>query len=281
MPDDEFAEVGGHRRQFAVVAASAVSVVLVAAAVIGVRSWRDTAARGSAADGTRAALPSASPFASSVSTPSAVSGSESAFSSSPIPSSAPISSPASQPRPHSSATVRQTPPGAPAVVDESHLNFEVSMRLSPTHVVLGQHTRVTVTILNAGHGIDPPAEVSIGSTAPSDDFSDAPPGCTIANGGVQCPVPVLRAGGEKTIAFTVTTVYYPGNSWDDEIFGQLSYADSYGQQQQLQPGYSADLLVDAGTPSSAPAGSGAPSTTPSPPTSAAPSTPTPTPSPLG
>jgi hypothetical protein len=200
---------------------------------------------------------------------------------------APISSPASQPSPHSSATIRHTPPGAPAVVDESHLNFEVSMRLSPTHVVLGQQTRVTVTILNAGHGTDPPAVVSIGSMVPSDEFSDAPSGCTIANGGVQCPVPVLRAGGEKAIAFTITTGYYPGDSWDDEIFGQLTYADSYDQQQQLQPGYSATLLVDAGTPSSAPAGSGAPSTAssppspPSPPASAAPSTATPTPSPGG
>ncbi|HEY5202458.1 MAG TPA: hypothetical protein VIJ31_16280 [Acidothermaceae bacterium] len=282
MLEDEFAEGGGHRRQFALVAASAVSVVLVAAAVIGVRSWGAVAARGPAVDGTVAAIPSASPFASSVSTPSAVSASDPAFSSSPVVLPAPISSPASQPSPHSSATIRHAPPGAPAVVDESHLNFEVGMRLLPTHLVLGQQTRVTVTILNAGHGTDPPAEVSIGSMVPSDDYSDAPPDCAIANGGVQCPIPVLGAGGEKTIAFTVTTGYYPGDSWDDEIFGQLTYADSYGQQQQLQPGYSADLLVDAGTLSSAPAGSGAPSTAPSPPpTSAAPSTPTPPASPVG
>ena len=284
MPEDEFAEVGGHRRQFALVAASAGSVVVVAVAVLGVRSWGDVAARGPAAGGTVAAIPSASPFASSVSTPSAVSASDPTFSSTPMLSRAPISSPVSQPSPHSSATIRNTPPGAPAVVDESHLNFEVSMRLSPTHVVLGQPTRVTVTILNAGHGIDPPAEVSIGSMAPTDDFSDAPPDCTIANGGVQCPVPVLRAGRETTIAFTITTGSHPGDSWDDEIFGQLTYADSYGQPQQLQPGYSANLLVDAGTPSPAPPGSGAPSTAPSPPsppTSAAPSTPTPTPSPAG
>ena len=281
MPEDEFAEVGGHRRQFALVAASAGSVVVVAVAVLGVRSWGDVAARGPAAGGTIAAIPSASPFTSSVSTPSAVSASDAAVSSSPMVSPAPIGSLASQSSPHSSATIRHTPPGAPAVVDESHLNFEVSMRLSPTHVVLGQHTRVTVTILNAGHGVDPPAVVSIGSMVPVDDFSDAPSGCTIANGGVQCPVPVLRAGGEKTIAFTITTGYYPGDSWDDEIFGQLTYADSHGQQQQLQPGYSAHLLVDAATLSSPPAGSGAPSTAPSPPTSAAPSTPTPTPSPVG
>jgi hypothetical protein len=281
MPEDGFAEVGGHRRQFALVAASAVSVVLVAVAVIGVRSWGAVAARGPAADGTVAAIPSGSPFAGSVSSPAAVNGSDPAFSSSPMVSSAPISSSASQPSPHSSAPIRHTPPGAPAVVDESHLNFEVSMGLSPTHVVMGQHTRVTVTIRNGGHGIDPPAEVSIGSMVPADDYSDAPPDCAIANGGVQCPVPVLRAGGEKTIAFIVTTGYYPGDSWDDEIYGQLNYADSYGQQQQLQPGYSADLTVDAGTLSSAPAGSGAPSTAPSPPTSAAPSTPTPTPSPVG
>jgi hypothetical protein len=284
MPQDEFAEVGGRRRQFAVVAASAVSVVLVAVAVIGVRAWGDVAARGLAAEGAVAAVPSASPFASSVSSPAGVIASDPAFSSSPMVSSAPISSPASQPSPHSSATIRHMPPGAAAVVDESHLNFEVGMGLSPTHVVLGEHTRVTVTIRNGGHGIDPPAEVSIGSMVPADDFSDAPQGCAIANGGVQCPIPVLRAGGEKTIAFTVTTGYYPGGSWDDEIFGQLNYADSYGQQQQLQPGYSADLTVDAGTLSSAPAGSGAPSTAPSPPSppaSAAPSTPTPTPSPGG
>ena len=282
MPEDGFAEVGGHRRQFALVAASAVSVVLVAVVVIGVRSWGAVAARGSAADGTVAPIPSGSPFAGSVSSPAAVNGSDPAFSSSPMVSSAPISSSASQPSPHSSAPIRHTPPSAPAVVDESHLNFEVSMGLSPTHVVLGQHTRVTVTIRNGGHGIDPPAEVSIGSMVPADDYSDAPPDCAIANGGVQCPVPVLRAGGEKTIAFTVTTGYYPGDSWDDEIYGQLNYADSYGQQQQLQPGYSADLTVDAGTLSSAPAGSGPPSTAPSPPpTSAAPSTPTPIPSPVG
>ncbi len=276
MPEDGFAEVGAHRRQFALVAASAASVVLVAVAILGVRTWVAAPARGPVAGGTPAAIPSASVFASSVSTAAAVSASDPAFSSSPMVSPAPVSSPPSQPSPHSSATSRRTPPGAPAVVDESHLNFEVSMRLSPTHVLLGQQTRVTVTIRNGGHGIDPAAEVSIGSMVPADDFSDAPPDCVIANGGVQCPVPVLRAGGEKTIAFTVTTGYYPGASWDDEIFGQLGYADSYGQQQQLQPGYSADLTVDAGTLSSAPAGSGAPSTAPSPPpTSAAPSTPDP------
>jgi hypothetical protein len=138
-------------------------------------------------------------------------------------------------------------------VDESHLNFNVTMGLAPAHVMLGQQTRVSVTILNAGHGLDPPAQVSIGSMVPSDDFSDAPADCTIANGGVECPVPVLRAGRETTIAFTVTTGYYPADTWDDEIFGQLTYADSYGQQQQLQPGYSADLSVDAGAPSPPPA----------------------------
>jgi hypothetical protein len=119
---------------------------------------------------------------------------------------------------------------------------------------------------------------------PADDFSDAPSDCAIADGGVQCPIPRLRAGRERTIAFTITTGYYPGDTWDDEIFGQLTYADSYGQPQQLPPGYSADLLVDAGTLSSAPPGSGAPSTAPppsSPSTSAAPSTAPPTPSPVG
>jgi len=284
MPDDEFAEVGGHRRQSALVAASAVSVVLVAAAVIGLHSWGDMAERGPAADRTAAPTSSASPFASSVSSRSAVSVRDPAFSAAPVVLPAPIGSPPSQPSPYSSATIRHTSPGAPAVADESHLNFEVSMRLSPTHVMLGQQTRVTVTILNAGHGLDPPAVVSIGSMVPVDDFSDAPSDCTIANGGVQCPIPVLRAGREKTIAFTITTGYYPGDTWGDEIFGQLTYADSYGQQQQLQPGYSADLLVHAGTPSSAPPGSGAPSTAPSPPsppTTAAPSTATPTPSPVG
>jgi hypothetical protein len=268
MPDDEFAEVGGHRRQFAIVAASAVSVVLVTAAVIGVRSWRQTAVPSPAADGTVAATSSATPFAGSVSSRSDVSASDPALSSTPIVSPAPISSPPNLPSPHSSAASRHTSPAGPAVADESHLNFKVSIRLSPTHVMLGQQTRVTVTILNAGHGVDPPAEVSIGSMVPSDDFSDAPSDCTVANGGVQCPVPVLRAGRERTIAFTITTGYYPGDTWDDQIFGQLTYPDSYGQQQQLQPGYSAHLLVDAGTLSSAP------------PTSAAPSTATPTPSPV-
>jgi hypothetical protein len=284
MPDDEFAEVGGHRRQFALVAASAVSVVLVAAAVIGARSWGDMAVRGPAAGDSVAATSSASPFASSVSSGSAVSALDPAFSSAPVVSPALISSPPSQPSPYPSETIRHTSPGVPAVADESHLNFEVSMRLSPTHVMLGQQTRVTVTILNAGHGLDPPAVVSIGSMVPVDDFSDAPSDCTIANGGVECPIPILRAGRETTIAFTITTGYYPGDTWDDEIFGQLTYADSYGQQQQLQPGYSADLVVDAGRPSSAPPGSGAPSTAPSPsapPTSAAPSTATPAPSAVG
>jgi hypothetical protein len=265
-------EVGGRRRRFAVVAASAVSVVLLAAAVIGVRSWRDTAERSPAADDTARTTSSASAIASSVTSPAVASASGPAFSSAPILSPAPTVSPvpgSSSPRqqsPSSSATVRHTAQGTSAVADESHLNFNVSMRLSPTHVMLGQQTRVTVTIVNAGHGIDPPAEVSIGSMVPVDDFSNAPSGCTIANGGVECPVPSLRAGREKTIAFTVTTGYYPGDTWDDEIFGQLTYADSYGQKQDLQPGYSAHLLVNAGPPSS------------SPPTSAAPTNATPTPS---
>ena len=255
MPDDEFAEVGGHRREFAVVAASAVSVVLVAAAVIGVRSSRDMAVRSPAADGPPS---SASPFASYASSRSVVSASDPAFSSAPIVSPAPISSPPSQPSPASSASIRHPSPGAPAVADESHLNFKVTMRLSPTHVMLGQQTRVTVTILNAGHGVDPPADVSIGSMVPGDDFSDAPSDCIVANGGVECPIPVLRAGRAITIAFTITTGYYPGDTWDDQVYGQLNYADSYGQQQQIPSGYSAHLIVDAGTPSSAPPASAAP-----------------------
>jgi hypothetical protein len=260
MPDDEFTEVGGHRRQFALVAASAVSVVLVSAAVIGVHSWREMAARSPAADGTVAPTPAASPFASSVSSPPAVSASDPALSSAPIASPAPISSPPSQPSPSSSVSIRHPSPVAPAAGDESHLNFKVTMRLSSTHVMLGQQTRVTVTILNAGHGTDPPAEASIGSMVPGDDFSDAPPGCSTGNGGVDCPIPVLRAGRAITIAFTITTGYYPGDSWDDQVYGQLNYADSYGQQQQIPSGYSAHLTVDAGAPSPS-----------SPPTSAAPS----------
>jgi hypothetical protein len=281
MPDDEFAEVSGHRREFALVAASAVSVVVVAAAAIGVHSWRDTAAHGPAGDGNDAGTPSASRFVSSVSASPAVSGSDPAFSSAPILSSAPPSSPPSHPSPSSSASIRHTSAAAPAVADESHLNFQVSMRLSPTHVMLGQQTHATVTVVNAGHGIDPPADVSVGSMVPADDFGDAPPDCTIANGGIVCPIPRLQAGREKTIAFTITSGYYPGDSWDDEIYGELNYADSYGQPQQLQPGYSADLLVNAGTPSSAPPGSAAPSTATSPPLSAAPNAATPTPSPTG
>ena len=270
MPDAESAEVGGHRRQFALVAASAVSVVIVAAAVIGVRSWRDMAVRGPAVDGTGAAT-SASAVASSVSSRPSVSASDRSVSPVPILSPAPIVSPApilspapisslpSQPSPHPSASIRHPSPRAPAVADESHLNFNVTMRLSATQVMLGQQTRVTVTVRNAGHGIDPPAEVSIGSMVPGDDFSDAPSDCTIANGGVECPIPVLPAGRAKTIAFTITAGYYPGDTWDDQVYGQLNYADSYGQQQQLQPGYSAHLMVDAGAPSSAPPTSAAPS----------------------
>jgi hypothetical protein len=269
MPDDEFAEGGGHRSQFAIAAASAASVLLIAAAVVGVHSWRDTAVHEPAADSTLP--PSQTPFASSVSSPSAVIASDPAFSSAPVVSPAPMTSPASQPSPRPSASTRHASPAATAVADESHLNFQVSMRLSPTHVMLGQQTRVTVTVLNAGHGVDPAADVSIGSMVPADDFADAPSNCTIGNGGVDCPIPGLQAGREKTIAFTVTTGYYPGDSWDDEIYGQLNYVDSYGQQQQLQPGYSADLWVQAGTPSSGPPGSGAPSTAPSPPSSAVPS----------
>jgi hypothetical protein len=271
MPDDEFAEGGARPRQLAVAAASAASILLVAAAVIGVHSWRDADMHGPAADGIVASTPSGSPFASSVLSPAAVIASDPAFSSAPVVSPAPISSPASQPSPRPSASTRHTSPAANAVADESHLNFQVSMRLSPTHVMFGQQTRVTVTVLNAGHGLDPAADVSIGSMVPADDFGDAPAGCTVANGGVDCPIPGLQAGREKTIAFTVTTGYYPGDSWDDEIYGQLNYVDSYGQQQQLQPGYSADLWVQAGTPSSGPPGSGAPSTAPPPPSSAVPS----------
>ena len=259
MPDDEFADVGGHRRQFALIAASAVSVVLVSAVVIGVHSWRNMAARSPAADNTVAPTSSASPLASSVSSSPAVSASDPAFSSAPIASPAPISSPPSQPSPPSSASIRRPSPATPTAVDESHLNFKVTMRLSATHVMLGQQTRVTVTILNAGHGIDPPAEASIGSMVPGDDFSDAPSNCTIANGGVNCPIPVLQAGRAITIAFTITTGYYPGDTWDDQVYGQLNYADSYGQQQQIPSGYSAHLIVAAGTPSSAPPASAAPS----------------------
>ena len=259
MQDDEFAQVGGHRRQFAVVAASAVSVVLVSAAVIGVHSWRHPAAHVPAAAGIVAATPSASAFASSVSSGPAVSASDPASSPAPIVSPAPLSSPPSRPSPSPSASLHHPSLQAPVVADESHLNFKVTMRLSSSHVMLGQQTRVTVTILNAGHGIDPPAEASIGSMVPGDDFSDAPQGCTTGNGGVECPVPVLRAGRAFTISFTITTGYYPGDTWDDQVYGQLNYADSYGQEQQIPSGYSAHLMVDAGTPSSGSPTSAAPS----------------------
>lgn len=257
MPDDEFAQVGGHRRQIVLVAASAVSVVLVSAAVIGVHSWRETAARGPIADGTAAATPSPSPLASFAPSSPTASASDPVFSATPIVSPPPISSPPTQPSPSTSPSIRHTS-AAPVATDESHLNFKVTMRLSPTHVMLGQQTRVTVTVLNAGHGTDPPAEASIGSMVPSDDFSDAPSNCIIANGGVTCPIPVLRAGRAVTIAFTITTGYYPGDSWDDQVYGQLNYADSYGQQQQIPSGYSAHLTVDAGTPSSGPPASAVP-----------------------
>jgi hypothetical protein len=262
MPDDKFADAGGHRRQLAIAGTGALTVAVVAAAVVGAHPWRDTAVRGPAADGTAASISSATPVASLVTSHPAVRASPPAESASGSAySSAPVSSSPSQPSPSSSATIRRPSPRTPAFADESHLNFDVTMRLAPTRVMLGQQTRVTVTILNAGHGLDPPAVASIGSMVPADDFSDAPPDCTIANGGVECPIPVLSAGRETTITFTVTTGYYPGNTWDDEIFGQLTYADSYGQQQQLQPGYSADLAVDAGPPSSPPT-STAPSTAP-------------------
>jgi hypothetical protein len=266
MSDDEFSRESGRRRQLAVIAASAVSVaVLVIAAGVGVHSWRNTTVRSPNADRSVVATPLASAPESVVSSPPAVTASQPASAATVSPATS--SSPLSTPSPRSSASGRPSS-AAPPAGDESQLNFKVSMRLSRTHVMLGEQTRVTVTVLNGGHGIDPPALASIGSMVPGDDFSAAPSGCTLGNGGVECPIPALRAGRETTIAFTITTGYYPGESWDDEVYGQLEYADSFGEQQQLQPAYSADLMVVADTTSS-------------PPTSAAPSAATPSSSPVG
>ncbi|MDQ1541966.1 MAG: hypothetical protein QOH29_2692 [Actinomycetota bacterium] len=262
MPDDEFAEVGVHRSQFVLIVASAVSVVAVVAAVaLVVHPWRDAAARSPAAGTTGPATSSASPLTSPATSLPAVSVSEPAFSA--TPASSPTATNAPSTPPSTTPTVsRRTSPPPPGVAADSPLNFKVSIQASPTQVVLGQHVRVTVTIVNQGGVLDRQVVMAFGGSDPSDNFSDAPPPCKDSTGWISCPISGARPGQKWSFTFTFIPGPFPGmDGFDDAIFAWFDYTDSHGQPQQTPQYFAHVLLFNAPASSPAP-GSGAPSNTP-------------------
>jgi hypothetical protein len=127
----------------------------------------------------------------------------------------------------------------------------VSIKMSPTQVALGQQTKVTVTVVDAGLVTAPPAMVSIGSRIPSDTFDSGPKGCVFELGGANCPTVSLRPGQQTSLVFLITPGWMPGGSGFDLIFGELNAVDSHGQLYQLG-GFQEQVWVDDGTASQAP-----------------------------
>ena len=279
MPDDEFAEVGVRRSQFVLIVASAVSVVAVVALVaMVVHPWRETAASSPAARATRPATASDSPLASPATSLPTVSVSEPAFSVAPASSPTATNGPSTAPR-TTPPVRRRTSPTPPGVAGDSQPNFKVSIQVSPTQVVLGQHARITVTIVNQGGVLDRQVVMSFGGSDPSDNFSDAPPPCTDSTGWISCPITGVLPGHKWSFTFTFIPGPFPGmDGFDDAIFAWFDYTDSHGQRQQT-PQYFANVrLFDA--PATSPPASGAPSNTPprsAPPASAASTSATPAP----
>jgi hypothetical protein len=261
MPEAKF---GLRGRQLGVVATSAVSVVTVVAGVaLVVQPWRDAAARPPAARTAVPATSSGSPIASLATSLPAVSVSAPAFSAAPASSTAATNAPSTTPSTTPTAS-RRTSPTAPGVAADSPLNFKVSIQVSPTQVVMGQHARVTVTIVNQGGALDRQVVMAFGGSDPSDNFSDAPPPCTDSTGWISCPISDVLPGHKWSFTFTFIPGPFPGmDGFDDPIFAWFDYTDSHGRPQQTPQYFAPVLLFDAPASSPTPA-SGAPSDTPPP-----------------
>lgn len=140
--------------------------------------------------------------------------------------------------------------------------------------MLGQHARVTVTIVNQGGVLDRQIVMAFGGSDPSDNFSDARPPCTDSTGAISCPISGARAGQKWSFTFTFIPGPFPGvDGFDDPIAASFDYTNSHGQPQQT-PQYFAHVSLFNAPTSSPPLESGAPSNTPSPsmPTASAAST---------
>ena len=254
----------GLRHSQVVVAASAVSVVAVVAVVaLVMQPWRDAAARNPAAHATVPVSATDSALASPATSPPPVSVSDPAFSAAPASSlpatNIPSASASATPTPS-----RRTSPTAHSVVADSPLNFKVNIQVSPTHVVMGQQTRVTVTIVNQGAAIDRQVVMSVGGSDPSDNFGDASPPCTDSTGSISCQIDGARPGQKWSFSFTFIPGPFPGtDGYEDDIGAVFDYTNSHGQPQQTPQYFAPVLLFDAPTSSPAPA-SVAPSNTATP-----------------
>jgi hypothetical protein len=263
VPYDEFAEAGVRRGQSVLIVASAVSVAAVVAIVaLVVHPWRDTAAHSPAPGVSALASSLDSPLASPASSVPAVSASVPAYSAAPASPSTVISGSFSAPS-TTPPVPRRAAPTAPAVAEDSQPNFKVSVHASPSQVVVGQHVRLTVTIVNAGGVFDRSVVMWFGGSDPSDNFSDASPPCTDSSLSISCPITGVRPG--RTWSFTVT--FIPGpfpamGHFDDAVSVAFNYTDSHGDPQESPQYYGHVLLLDA--PASSPPASGAPSNPPTP-----------------
>ena len=263
MPNDEFAEGGVRRGQSVLIVASAVSVVAVVAVVaLAVHPWRDTAGRSNAARATSSATSSDSPLASPANSLPAVSVSEPAFSAAPASSPTATDGPSAAPSTTPAVRRHMSPAPAGAVVD-SQPDFKVSIVASPTQVVLGQQTRITVTIVNAGGLFDRSVVMAFGGSDPSDNFSEAAPPCAGASGSVTCPITGARPGRTWSFTFTFIPGPFPAmGHFDDALSAVFDYTDSHGEQQQSPQYFQTVRLFDA--PATSPPASDVPGQTPPP-----------------
>jgi hypothetical protein len=257
MPEAEF---GSRRRQFSLIAASAVSVVavVVIVALVG-HPGRGTAVPSRAANSSAPVTSSGSPLASPATNLPAVTVSEPAFSADPASSPSAINGPTPT---ITTPPVSHPSPTAARVTSDNQLNFKFSVQVSPTQVVFGHPVHVTVTVVNEGGVFNRWAQMFVQGSDPSDDVSDPPPTCT-ANGGIVCPITAVRPGRTWTFNFTFIPGTFPAmDHFDDPLCAAFNYIDSHGQEQET-PEYCAHVML-FNPPGWPPAASGAPSNTPPP-----------------
>jgi hypothetical protein len=259
VPDPRF---GPGHRQLGVVAASVVGVVAVVAAVglVG-HPWRNTAAQRLAAAATGRAISSASSLASSP--PSAPAVSASLLASAAAPPSSPTATNGSPAAPSTTPAPSRPSPSDAGVAADKQLNFKVNLQVSPTHAVVGQKVRVTVTVVNAGEVFNGPVVMSFGGTDPSDNTADAQPPCKAAYGSVSCPITGIRPGRSWSFTFSFIPGDFPAMvHFDDAVFAVFDYTNSDGQQQT--PQYIAHVLLSNPSSSAPPASGSVGSTSPAP-----------------
>jgi hypothetical protein len=241
---------GVRRRQHRTVGASAVSLVaLVAVTTLGVQSWRHATVHNPAPVSSSVDSVTRGPSSSFGSFPSSSSRTPSSGLSS-VTSSA-GSGPAPSVAPHH--TPRASKSGG-AGQGELPPAFDLQI---PQAAAAGQQIQVTVTVRNPGSVPLAVAQFGIGSRIPTDTFDAIPSTCAPGAGGAYCPVGPLRAGEKESFSFAVTLGWSPDAA--DQIFANLEYTDSHGQDQSTEASQQITVIESSVEPSIVAPSSGAPS----------------------